>query len=183
MRPHRPARSKDRRLPCASTAMCLASFAKGTPRARPDKAAVGIDRDAVLRACRGNRHRAVGRGDLRLRQQPSRQHGFGQRHRDRETPGGAQHAKTFGETRARTAAILGTHDSGRPASVSACHSGAFQAPFLSRLMVCASARSANIFSAVSATIFSLSATAFPVHRHMTCAAMAPGLRCGLFLRA
>jgi len=56
----------------------------------------------------------------------------------------------------------GTHDSGKPASVSACHSGAFQPPFLSLLMVCASARSANIRSAVSATMFSLSATAFPV---------------------
>jgi hypothetical protein len=32
---------------------------------------------------------------------------------------------------------------------------------LSRLMVWASARSAKIFSAVSATMFSLSATAFP----------------------
>src|SRR4029078_4773515 len=55
----------------------------------------------------------------------------------------------------------GTHASGRPASVSACQSGAFHAPFLSRLMVWASARSAKIFSAVSATMFSLSATAFP----------------------
>src|SRR5258708_37597996 len=55
-----------------------------------------------------------------------------------------------------------TRDSGRPASVSACHSGAFQEPFLSLLMVCASARCENIFSAVSATMFSLSATAFLV---------------------
>jgi hypothetical protein len=53
-----------------------------------------------------------------------------------------------------------THDSGSPASVSACHNGAFQEPFLSWLMVWASARSENIFSAVSATMFSLSATAF-----------------------
>ena len=42
-----------------------------------------------------------------------------------------------------------THDSGRPASLSACQSGAFHAPLLSRLMVWASARSAKIFSAVS----------------------------------
>jgi len=55
----------------------------------------------------------------------------------------------------------GTHASGNPASVSACQSGAFHAPFLSLLMVWASARSAKIFSAVSATMFSLSATAFP----------------------
>src|SRR6185436_11679227 len=54
----------------------------------------------------------------------------------------------------------GTQDNGSPASVSACHSGAFHSPFLSRLMVWASARSAKIFSAVSATMFSLSATAF-----------------------
>ena len=56
-----------------------------------------------------------------------------------------------------------THDSGKPASVSACHSGAFQLPSLSLLMVWASARSAKIRSAVSATMFSLS-TAFPVLR-------------------
>src|SRR5262249_40892138 len=53
-----------------------------------------------------------------------------------------------------------THDSGRPASLSACQSGAFHAPFLSLLISCASARSAKIFSAVSTTMFSLSATAF-----------------------
>src|SRR3954447_16318505 len=53
----------------------------------------------------------------------------------------------------------GTHDSGKPASDNACQSGAFHLPSLSRLMVWASARSANIFSAVSATMFSL--TAFP----------------------
>ena len=104
--PHRPARSTGRRRRCASTAICLASLAKGTPRARPDSAAVGIERDAVLRAGRRHRHRAFGRGDLGLRQQPSRQHGLGERHRDRETPGRAQHAEAFGEAGAGAAAIL-----------------------------------------------------------------------------
>src|ERR1700723_2599318 len=62
----------------------------------------------------------------------------------------------------------GTHDNGSPASVRACQSGAFQPPFLSLLMVCASARSANIFSAVSTTMFSLSAKAFLVFgRHIS----------------
>jgi hypothetical protein len=56
----------------------------------------------------------------------------------------------------------GTHASGSPASVRACHSGAFQLPSLSRLIACASARSAKIFSAVATTMFSLSATAFLV---------------------
>src|SRR4029450_6940281 len=76
----------------------------------------------------------------------------------------------------------GTQDSGRPASVSACHSGAFHSPLVSRLMVWASARSAKIFSAVSATMLSLSATAFPEidwHRPGACC---QGLRCDLFLR-
>ena len=48
-----------------------------------------------------------------------------------------------------------------PASVSACQSGACHRPFLSLLIVWASARSAKIFYAVSATMFSLSTTAFP----------------------
>src|SRR5258706_16060505 len=56
----------------------------------------------------------------------------------------------------------GTHDSGSPASVKACHSGLIQLPSLLLLMVWASARSLKMRSAVSATIFSLSATAFPV---------------------
>src|SRR5438105_1923063 len=54
----------------------------------------------------------------------------------------------------------GTHDNGMPASVRACQSGAFQSP-LSRSTVLASAKSANIFSAVAATRFSPSVTAFP----------------------
>ena len=70
------------------------------------QAAVGVERDAVLRACGRHRHLALGRGDFRLRQQPSRQHGFGQRHRDRKAPGRAQHAKAFGEAGAGAAAFF-----------------------------------------------------------------------------
>ena len=81
--------------PLASTAICFAALAKGTPRARPDKRAVGIERDAILRACRRHRHRALGRGDFCLRQQPSRQHGLGQRHRDGKAAGRAQHAENL----------------------------------------------------------------------------------------
>ena len=91
---------------CASTAMCFAALAKGTPRARPDKRAVGVERDAILRACGRDRHLAFGRGNLRLRQQPSGQHGLGERHRDRMPSGGADDAKTFGEARAGTAEFL-----------------------------------------------------------------------------
>ena len=68
--------------------------------------AIGVEGNAVLRTCRRDRHRAFGGGDFGLRQQPSRQHGFRQRHRDRKPPGSAQHAKTFGEARAGTAAIF-----------------------------------------------------------------------------
>ena len=70
------------------------------------QAAVGIDGDPVLRARGHHRHLAIGRSDLGLRQQPARQHGFGQRHRDRKASGRAQHAETFGERGARAAAIF-----------------------------------------------------------------------------
>src|SRR5437868_297076 len=76
----------------------------------------------------------------------------------------------------------GTQASGRPASVSACQSGAFHAPLSSRLMVWASARSAKIFSAVSATMFSLSATAFLVlYWHRLGPVMLPNLGAGLWI--
>jgi hypothetical protein len=58
---------------------------------------------------------------------------------------------------------------------------------LSELMVWASARSANIFSAVSATILSLSATAFPSFhfrlfvRSPICRAASARANCALFL--
>ena len=84
----------------------LCILGEGNAARAAGQRAVGIERDAILRACGRHRHRAFGRGDLRLRQQPSRQHGFGQRHRDRETPGRAQHAKTFGEAGAGAVAIF-----------------------------------------------------------------------------
>src|SRR6202011_903447 len=75
-----------------------------------------------------------------------------------------------------------THDKGRPASVSACQSGAFHAPLLSLLMVWASARSEKIFSAVSATMFSLSVTAFPlIPWHVTSGQFRRDLRVRSFL--
>src|SRR5665647_2846933 len=145
--------------PCASTAMCLASFANGTPRARPDRvpsalsamrsrgpagATVMVPSGEVIFAC-ANNHPAsmVSASGTAMAKRPA--------------------APNTEKPSARLAPeppqSSGTHASGRPASVSACHSGAFQAPFLSLLMVCASARSAKIFSAVSATMLSLSATA------------------------
>ena len=60
----------------------LGVLGEGNAARAAGQGAVGIERDAVLRACRRHRHRAFGRGDLGLRQQPSRQHGFGERHRD-----------------------------------------------------------------------------------------------------
>ena len=143
--------------------MCLASLAKGMPRARPDKVPSASTLTRSLGPAGATVIAPSGRGDVCLRQQPSGQHGLGERHAERETARRAQHAKTFGEaSRPNRRTSSETHDNGRPASVSACQSGVFQPPFLSRLMVCASARSANILSAVSATILSTSATAFPV---------------------
>ena len=141
----------------------LRRLGKGDAAGAAGERAVGIERDAVLRACRRYRHLAFGRGDPGLRQQPSGQHGFGQRHCDRKTSGGARARQNLrrGSRRSRRNPRPPMTAAGR-LRVSACQSGAFQSPFLSRLMVWASARSAKIFSAVSATMFSLSATAFLV---------------------
>ena len=62
--------------------------------------------DVAILIDRRDRHRARRRLDLSLRQEPARQHGFGERDCDRETSGGAQYAKTFGEARTRAAAIF-----------------------------------------------------------------------------
>ncbi|MHC2394391.1 hypothetical protein ACVIHB_009247 [Bradyrhizobium liaoningense] len=69
--------------------------------------AIGIEADAVLRRSRQHRHLAFGRGDPGLRQQPPRQHGLGQGHRDRETAGGVQQRKAIGKARAGAAEIIG----------------------------------------------------------------------------
>ena len=84
----------------------LCGFRKRHAAGLAGQAAIGIERDAVLRACGRDRHFAVGRGDFRLRQQPAGEHGFGQRYRDGKTPGGAENGKAFGKARTRTVAIL-----------------------------------------------------------------------------
>ena len=107
-----PARSRiDQRDRKAASAGCehgdvSGGLGEGNAARAPCQRAVGIEGDAILRACGRHRHRAFGRGNLRLRQQPSRQHGFGQWHRHRETAGRAQHAKTFSETGAGAAKFL-----------------------------------------------------------------------------
>ena len=90
-------------VPLASTAICFAALAKGTPRARPEIVPSRIQRQAIFRACGRDRHLAFGRRNFRLRQQPPGEHGLGQRHRDGVPPGGAEHAKPFGEARAGAA--------------------------------------------------------------------------------
>ncbi len=148
--------------PCASTAICFASLAKGTPRARPDRvpsalsamrslglagATVMVPSGEVIFACASSHPASmVSASGTAIANRPA---AF-------KTPNPSARL-----TPAPPHSSL-TQDSGRPASLSACHSGAFHSPFLSRLMVCASARSEKIFSAVSATMFSLSATAFPI---------------------
>src|SRR6266699_5545120 len=147
--------------PLASTAIYWASLANGTPRARPDKVpsaptamrSFGLAGATVIMAS----------GDAIF---------------DCDSSHPASIVSASGTAIAKRPAALNTlnpsarlapeppqssptQDSGSPASVSACQSGAFQPPCLSRLMVWASARSAKIFSAVSTTMFSLSATAFP----------------------
>jgi hypothetical protein len=148
--------------PPASTAICFEPLAKGTPRARPDRVPSGF---SVIRSFGLAGATVIA---------PSGEEIFAC---DKSHP--ASMVSASGTAMAKRPAALNTlkpsarlapappqssptHDSGRPASVSACHSGAFQEPFLSLLMVCASARRENIFSAVSATMFSLSATAFLV---------------------
>ena len=111
--------------------MCLASRANGTPRARPDRVPSALSVMRSFGLAGATVMASVGRGDFGLRQQPSRQHGFGERHGDREAPRRAQHAQILRRGSApEPPQSSGTHDSGRPASVSACHSGAFQPPFL-----------------------------------------------------
>src|ERR1700682_6714588 len=150
--------------PLASTAMYLAALAKGTPRARPDRvpSALSVMRSFGLAGAIV----IMPSGDLIFACASSHPASMV------SASGTAIAKRPAALNTLKPSAMLapeppkssGTHDSGRPASVSACHKGAFQLPLLSRLMVCASARSENIFSAVSATMFSLSDTAFPAFR-------------------
>src|SRR6202022_4489592 len=148
--------------PPASTAICFAALAKGMPRARPDKVpsaftvmrslgpagttVISPPGEAILACASSHPASMVSASGTATAKRPA--------------------ALSTEKPSARLAPeppqSSGTHASARPDSVSACQSGAFQLPFLSLLMVWASARSAKIFSAVSATMFSLSATAFPV---------------------
>ena len=123
-------------LPCASTAICLASLAKGTPRARPDRAPSALSAmrsfglagatvimpsgEAIL-AC-DNSHPAsmVSASGTAIAKRPA----------------ALSTLKPSARLAPEPPQSSGTHDSGRPASVSACQSGSFQSPFLSRLMVC-----------------------------------------------
>ncbi len=149
-------------VPCASTAICAASLAKGTPRARPDRVPSALSAmrsfglagatviapsgDAIFACANSHPASMVSASGTAIANRPAE----------------LKTANPSARLAPEPPQSSGTHASGRPASVSACHSGAFQPPFLSLLMVWASARSENIFSAVSATMFSLSATAFLV---------------------
>src|SRR5579871_1942215 len=148
-------------VPLASTAMCFACFAKGTPRARPESvpSAFAVMRsfgpagaivispsgDAIF-ACESSQPASMvsARGTAIAKR-----------------PAAPNTPKPSARLAPEPPQSSATQDSGRPASLSARQSGVFHAPVLSLLMVCASARSAKIFSAVSTTMFSLSATAFP----------------------
>ncbi len=167
-------------FPLASTAMCFAALAKGTPRARPERlpSALSVMRSFGLAgatvispsgedilACASSQPASmVSASGTAIAKRPAAP----------STPNPS--ARLAPEPPNSSA----TQDSGRPASLSARHSGAFHSPFLSRLMVWASARSVKIFSAVSTTMFSLSATAFPdielAYHQPGCSAATSGLR-------
>ncbi len=164
--------------------MCFAAFANGTPRVRPDRvpSALSVMRslglagatvispsgEEILACASSHPASMVSASGTAMAKRPAAL--------STEKPSAMLAPEPPNSS--------GTHDSGRPASVSACQSGAFQLPCLSRLMVWVSARSAKIFSAVSATMFSLSATAFPVFQSGThpAGASAGFVGCGLFLR-
>jgi hypothetical protein len=165
--------------PSASTAICFAALAKGTPRARPDSvpSALSVMRSLGLAgatvispsgeaifACVNNHPASIVSAS-----------GTATAKRPAELSTEKPSARLAPEPPKSS----GTQDSGRPDSVSACQSGAFQLPSLSLLMVWASARSAKIFSAVSATMFSLSATAFPVLNWHLMPGSPPGPQCDL----
>ncbi len=121
--------------------------------------------DAVERAGRRDRHGAGRRLQASARQQPAGDQRFGERHGEREAPGGAQHRKAVGEARARATQLFrnpGERQSGvgertpqRRLPVPPF------APSFARLMVWGSARSAKIRAATSATIWSLSPVTLP----------------------
>jgi hypothetical protein len=145
----------------ASTAKCFAALANGTPRALPDRLPSAL---TVIRSFGLAGTTVISpSGEVILacaKSQPaSMVSASGTATAKR--PAALNTLKPSASEAPEPPQSSGTHDKGRPASVSACQSGAFHAPLLSRLMVWASARSAKIFSAVSATMFSLSATAFP----------------------
>ena len=160
---HLPASTSaiDRPFPSlASTAICLAALANGTPRALPDRlpSALSVMRSfglagATVISPSGEEILACASS-----QPASMVSASGTATAAR--PAALNTLKPSARLAPEPPQSSGTHASGRPASVSACQSGAFHSPFLSRLMVWASARSAKILAAVSATMFSLSATAF-----------------------
>src|SRR6266436_6360244 len=148
--------------PLASTAICLACLAKGTPRARPDNVPSGFSAMRSLGLAGATVIAPSGEGIFACDNSHPASMVSASGTAMAERPAALNTLKPSAMLAPEPPQSSGTHDSGRPASVSARHSGAFQEPFLSLLMVCASARSENIFSAVSATMFSLSATAFLV---------------------
>jgi len=148
-------------LPLARTAMCFAAFAKGTPRARPESVpsalrlirsfglagatVISPSGDLIFACASSHPASMVSASGTATAKRPAAPSTPNPSATDAPEPPNSSD----------------TQDSGRPASVSARHSGAFHAPCLSRLTSCASARSEKIFSAVSTTMFSLSDTAFP----------------------
>src|SRR6202171_6146429 len=148
--------------PLASTAIYLAALAKGTPRARPDRvpSALSVMRSFGLAGAIV----IMPSGDLILAcassQPASMVSASGTAIAKR--PAALSTLKPSARLAPEPSQSSGTHDNGRAASVSACPRGAFQLPFLLLLVVLGSARSGNIFPAVPATMFSLSATAFLV---------------------
>src|SRR5882757_5070873 len=174
----------------ATTAICLAAFANGTPRALPDRLPSALSVMRSLGLAGATVISPSGEEILACASSHPASMVSASGTATAKRPAAPSTEKPSARLAPEPPQSSGTHASGRPDSVSACHSGAFQLPFLSLLMVWASARSAKIFSAVSATMFSLSATAFPVFDLVyllgilvgTCrSGGSAGPRCALFL--
>ena len=142
--------------PSASTAMCCTSRANGTANARPLSLPSA---SMVMRSCGRTGASVIGvAGALMpacVRSQPAASVSASGTD-NAKRPATARIAKPSARPAPEPPNSSGTQASGRPASLSARHSGSFHAPLAALLMVCGSARSARIRAAALATICSLS---------------------------
>ena len=73
----------------------LAVFGKRNSDRATAQPSIGADRDAIVRPCRGNRHRSCGRLDTGARQKPAGGQRFCQRYRKGKASGNANNGEAF----------------------------------------------------------------------------------------